>query len=97
MVNAFIFFFGSLRFDIVLNGVFVSMSAYGVHIIAFCPEFPSPKLLFYLRVQPENLFGRNTLYCPDYLHRAHRGYALNQKMNMIPVCSYLYKLHLVTF
>ena len=95
MVNSCIFLFDSLGFDIVLNGVFISMPAYCIHIVALCPKFPTPKFLFYFRVQSENLFRCDTLYCPDYLRRAHRGNTLYQKMNMILVCSYLYKLNLV--
>src|SRR3954462_7799912 len=72
LMKLFVFFFSSLRFDILMNCIFVSMSAYCVHIVALCPKFPSPKLLFYFRVQPENLLRCDTLYCPNYLHRAHR-------------------------
>src|SRR3954447_13060470 len=96
-MKLFVFFFSSLRFDILMNCIFVSMSAYGVHIVALCPKFPTPKLLFYFRMQPENLLRCNTFYCPNYLRRTHRGNTLYQKMNMILVCSYLYKLHLVSF
>src|SRR5438128_5498607 len=97
MVNPCIFLFDSLRFDIVLNGVFIPMSADCIHIISFGPKFPTPKLLLYFGMQPENLFRCDTLDCPNYLCWAHRGNTLYQKMNMILVGSDLDKLHLISF
>ena len=96
-MKLFVFFPGSLRFHILLNCIFVSMSAYRVHIVTLCPKFPSPKFLFYFRVQPEYLLRCDTLYCPDYLRRAQGGNTLYQKMDMILVCSNLYKLNLIPF
>src|SRR3954454_12673409 len=83
MVNAFIIFFSSLRFDILPNGVFISMSAYGVHIITLCPKFPTPELLFYFRTQFENLSCCDTFHSPDDLHWTQCRNTLDQKVDMI--------------
>ena len=96
-MKLFVFFLGSFGFDILLNCIFVPMFAHRVHIVSLCPKFPTPKFLFYFRVEPENLLRCDTLYCPDYLGRAQHGNTLYQKMNMILVRSNLYKLNLIPF
>src|ERR1017187_3111458 len=92
-----VFFLGSLRSDILLNCIFVPMSAHRVHIVSLCPIFPTPKFLFYFRVEPQYLLRCDTLYNPDYLGRAQHGNTLYQKMDMILVRSNLYKINLVPF
>src|SRR5580693_6541733 len=96
-MKLFVFFLGSLRFDILLNCIFVPMSAHRVHIVPLCPKFPTPKFLFYFWVEPEYLLRCNTLYSPDYLGRAQHGNTLYQKMHMIFVRSNLDKLNLIPF
>src|ERR1039457_741946 len=96
-MKLFVFFLGSLRFDILLNCIFVPMSAHRVHIVSLCPKFPTPKFLFYFRVEPQYLLRCDTLYNPDYLGRAQHGNTLYQKMDMILVSSNLYKINLVPF
>src|SRR6476620_3128549 len=96
MVNAFIFLFSSLRFDIMLNGVFISMSADCIHIVPLRPKFPTPELLFYFRMQFENLPCCDTFHTPNDLHCTQCRNTLNQKVDMILVCSNLNELYLIS-
>ena len=96
-MKLFVFFLGSLGFDILLNCIFVPMSAHHVHIVSLCPKFPTSKFLFFFRVEPQYLLRCDTLYIPDYLGRAQHGNTLYQKMDMILVRSNLYKINLVPF
>jgi len=94
-MKLFIFFLSSLGFDILLNCIFVPMSAHRVDIESLCPKFSTPKFLFYFRVEPQYFLRCDTLYNPDYVGRAQHGNTLYQKMNMILVRPNLYKINLV--
>lgn len=91
MMYTFIIFFGALFLYIFLYRVFIPMTANCTYIKPLCPKFTAPKLLLNFRMKSENLFGCDTLYCLDYSSGTIHRNTLNQKMNMIFICTNLYK------
>jgi len=90
-MNFLIFLFSTLCFDILLNGIFIAMPSHRVHIKSFRPKLTSPKLRLNFWMKFKNLLGRDTFYSLNYSRRAQHWNTLNQKMDMIVICSYFYK------
>jgi hypothetical protein len=75
----------------------ISKLAYRVHEISICPKFSTPEFLLHLGMLLEYFSGRYTFYHPNNRTRAFYRYRLNQKMNMIVVCSNFKKTHFISF
>ena len=74
---------------------FIAMSSDCCDKISFGPKLSSPKKLFYFWTFQEYLLGSYRLdYCNDLRWSILRR-ALNKKMDMILICSYLKKMDIV--
>jgi hypothetical protein len=85
----------TLSFDVPLNAFLIAVLSYCAHEVPVTPKLSAPKLLLYLRTLPK-YFARS--YTLDYLHQLFRTihrHRLYQKVNMILVCTDLYKRHFV--
>jgi hypothetical protein len=85
----------SLLFDIVRDRMLTAVFPYGTCKIPVCPEFPSPKLLSYLRTPPEYFSCRNAFDRRYAFYHTIRWDRLHQKMYMILIYPYLQELHLI--
>ena len=74
--------------------VLIRMFTYRRYKIAICPELSSPQLLLYFRNSGKYLSGRYALQFSHYLGRTIRGHRLDEKVDMISICSYFQKSHL---
>lgn len=90
-----IFFLGALGFHVSLYRAFISVTANRVDVIPFCPKLPTPKLLLDFWMKIENLFRRDAFDRLDNPCWTHRGYTLDQEMNMVLVCPNLNKGHFI--
>ena len=94
----FILTFGfALVLKILLYYLLIGILPYCVHIVAAGPKLTAPKLSLHFGVKTEYLLGRNALHRIDYLLWRKRRNALNQKMGMVPIKTYLQKMNLITF
>src|SRR5271157_323648 len=92
-----VFFLQALFTNIFRNARFVSKFTHCIDIISICPELATPKLTFHFRMFFEYLLRSNTLHYGDDCGGTHLGNRLNQKMNMILICSYFQKMYLIPF
>ena len=90
MVNFFVLFV--LILYICLNYFCIAVLANRVHIIPTCPKLASLQFLFNLWMLFENPFRCYTLYCLYYPFWRVTRHALHQKMNVVFICSYFYKI-----
>ena len=95
-MNSFIFLFFSLSFYICLYTIFISMTTNGIDIKSFCPKLSSPKFLLYLWMKFEYLFCCNAFYRLNYPCWTLHWNTLNQKMNMVIICTNLNKRNFKT-
>ncbi len=87
----------ALFLNVVSYYIFAAMLSNRRNVIAITPKLPSPQLLFNLRHPRKDLSSRNAL---NYLYHflwLIRRYRLHYKMDMISICSYLKKMHLIPF
>ena len=85
----------SLLFDIVRDRMLIAVLPYGTRKIPVRPEFPSPKLLSYLRTSPKYFTRRNAFDRRYDSCHTIRWDRLHQKMYMILIYPYFQKLHLI--
>ena len=86
----------SLIFYISAYHLFITMLSNGTCKISIRPKLASPQLLLYMRTASEYLSGCNAFYQGHYLCHTIGRYRLNQKMDMIPIGTYLQKLQLIS-
>lgn len=91
-----IFFLQPLITNISRYTCLVSKLADCVNKISICPKFSSPKLGLYFWVFLKCLFCCYTFQNCNYGRCTHFWNRLNQKMNMIVVCSDLQKVYLIS-
>ena len=96
MMNSFIFLFFSLSFYICLYAIFIPMTTNRINIKTFCPKLSSPKFLFNLWMKFENLLCCNAFYHLNYPRWTLHWNTLNQKMNVVIICTNLNKRNLKT-
>jgi len=90
-MNSFIFLFFYLSFCICLYAIFISMTTYSINIKPFCPKLSSPEFLLNLWMKFENLLCCNAFYRLDYPCWTLHWNTLNQKMDMVIICTNLTK------
>src|SRR5680860_242752 len=95
-MNSFIFLFFSLSFNIGLYAIFISMTTDRSNIKPFCPKLTSPKILFHLWMKFENLLCCNAFYRLNYPCWTLHWNTLNQKMNVVIICTNLNKRNFKT-
>jgi hypothetical protein len=91
-----IFFLQPLIMNISRYTCLVPKLADCVDKISICPKFSSPKFGLNFRVFLKYLFCYNTFQNCNYRRWTHLGNRLNQKMNVIVVCSDLQKVYLIS-
>ncbi len=96
MMNSFVFLFFSLSFNICLYAIFISMTTNRINIKTFCPKLTTPKFLLDFRMNFENLLCCNTFYRLNYPSWALHWNTLNQKMNVVIICTNFNKRNLKT-
>ena len=74
--------------------VLICMFTYRRHKIAICPKLAAPQLRLYFWNSGKYLSGRYALQFSHYFTRTIRGHRLDEKVDMISICSYLQKSHL---
>ena len=90
-------FFTALLPDILANGFFIPVTAYGTDKIAFGPKLAPPQTLFDGRDAVKDLTSRETFDDLDNLGRAIARYRLHQKMDMILVGTNFSKGYCIPF
>ncbi len=91
-----VFFLNSLVTNILRYTRLISKLADCVHKISICPEFSTPKTGFHFRMPLEYLFGSDTFQHSYDLGCTKPGNRLNQKMNMVFICTYFQKTNLIS-
>ena len=86
----------TLVLEVLLDGLFIGILPYGIHLITACPKLTAPEHLFHLWMKTENFPRRDTLYRPDHFLQGVPRNTLCQKMDMVPVKADLQKMNLVT-
>jgi hypothetical protein len=89
--------FIALILDVLAYHGFIAMLSNRACEKTIRPKFATPQLFLDLGATPEYLSRRHALQHSHDLRHTVSRYRLNQKMNMILVCAYLQKLHLVAF
>ena len=87
--------FCSLVFDIFSDRILIAMFPNCARKITVRPEFASPQLPFYLGATPEHFPRSEAFYHSYNLHHAICRNRLHQEMDMILICAYLQKFHLI--
>ena len=82
-----------LFLNISLNYFFICIFTNRIYVVPITPKLTSPKLSLHLRMKPKQFFCRNTLYCLNNILSRNHGNTLYHKMNMVLVCSNLYKMN----
>jgi len=72
-----------------LNCIFIDIVSYRINVKNFCLKLTTSKFFLYFWVKLENLFCRDTFCRLDYPCWTFKRYTVNQKMNMVAVCTYL--------
>lgn len=85
----------SLVFDIFSDHCFAPIQTDGIGVEATRPELTSPQHLPHFRMVMEDLSGRDTFDRLHYFCQEHGRYALDKKMHMILICSYLDKVYFI--
>lgn len=90
-----VIYFQSLVSNILRNTGFIAKLVDRVDEIFIGPKFSTPKVFFHFGMPPAYFSGCDTFDQPDYYTCALCWNRLNQKMNMIFVCTNLQKMNLV--
>ena len=91
-----VFLFNSLVSDVLCYTCFVSKLANCIDKISISPKLSAPKFGFHFRMLFEYFFSRDTLQHRYNTCGTILGNRLNQKMNMILVCSNFQKTNIVS-
>ncbi len=85
-----------LVLNITFYACFIAFLADCSDVVSFGPEFPSPQLFPDLGNPFEHFSGCNTFYNLGYIGRTDWWDTLDEKMNMILVCSDFEKMYVVS-
>jgi len=86
----------ALLLHVLLDYPFIAILSYGVHVVAACPEPPSPEHLLYLCMHAKYLPGSDALDDLYDRRRLHHGNTLGEEMHVILVGTNLHKMDLVS-
>jgi len=87
----------ALIFNVILNLSLVGGVADRVDIVTFGPELTAPQFSFDNRFSFKDLFGGYAFHYLSDVGGAKHRHGLDEKMHMIVVHAYFYKLEVVTF
>src|SRR3972149_94316 len=76
----------SLFLDVFSDDLRCHFVTHRSNIVPVSPEFPTPKLLLYLRELPEYLTRRNALHYLHHVSRCVSWRCAHKHMNVIPIC-----------
>src|SRR3990170_3269413 len=76
----------SLFLDVFSDDLRCHFVTHRSNIVPVSPEFPTPKLLLYLRELPEYLTRRNALHYLHHFSRCVSWRSSHKHMNVIPIC-----------
>ena len=80
---------------ILLNLCLTTMLSYCTHIVPIGPKLTTPQLLLYRWYPLKYLARRDTFDHPYYFRRTIGRHALHQKMHMVSIRSYFYKINFI--
>ena len=86
-----------LVFDIVSYCFFIAISTNRVDVVSTRPEFSAPEYFLNFRMSQKYFSTRDALDYLNNIFRPHHRHTLYQKMHMIFINSYFYKMYLVPF
>lgn len=89
LVKLFIFIFFPLLLNICFDNCLIAFFADWTYVISICPKFTSPEVLFDWWYSAKYFSGCYALYRSHYFCRAISRYRLNQKVNMVSICTNL--------
>ena len=87
----------SLFLYILADNIFIAAFAYCIYVLSIGPKFSTPQILFDWWDSTKYFACCYAFYSAYYFCGTIRRHRLDQKVNMVLVCSYLHKMHLVTF
>jgi len=89
LVKLFIFIFFSLLLNICFDDCLIAFFADWTYVISISPELASPEVLFDWWYSAKYFSSCYALYRSHYFCWAISRYRLNQKVNMVPICTNL--------